>query len=166
MIIRSDPSGGLLLTGQTDHSRFVGERRWDEDQSFIDPAEFHPFSMSCVSTHDSETLTQWWNLFPNESERLASSKGWKFSVPLPTEYHKLLLKECHSSGSLFHINLLQEYLGVFEELRWDNPDDERINIPGLILDRNWTYRFRPTLEQIITHEPLAKLMKELSALYQ
>ncbi|RPH73484.1 MAG: DUF3891 family protein, partial [Candidatus Rokuibacteriota bacterium] len=25
MIIRKDPSGGLVLIGQTDHSRFVGQ---------------------------------------------------------------------------------------------------------------------------------------------
>lgn len=138
------------------------ERRWNEDQSFIDPREFSLLSMSCLSTHDSETLAEWWNTFQNESQRLADSKGWPFITPLRDSDRKLLLEECHTSGSLFHINLLQEYLGVFEELRWEDPEDERINIPGLVLDRNWTYRFRPTLEEIITHKPLAELMRSLS----
>ncbi|MBS0654837.1 MAG: 4-alpha-glucanotransferase [Verrucomicrobia bacterium] len=138
------------------------ERKWDGDQSFINTADYQPLSLSCVSTHDSETLTQWWNNHPDEARLFAASKGWNCPQKLDPELHRLILQECHSSGSLFHINLLQEYLGVFEELAWENPEDERINIPGLVLDRNWTYRFRPTLEEIITHKPLALLMKSLN----
>lgn len=130
------------------------ERRWHTDQSFIDPKEFSPLSMSCVSTHDSETLWQWWTRHPDEAHL-----GYPHATTLP---RKEILKQCHSSGSLFHINLLQEYLSLFPELSWPNPDDERINIPGVILDTNWTYRFRPFLQEIISHTPLRALLEALA----
>jgi 4-alpha-glucanotransferase len=69
----------------------------------------------------------------------------------------------HRSSSIWHINLLQEYLNLFPELSWSTPDDERINIPGVVLDRNWSYRFRPTIAQITNHEALAQVMHYLAS---
>ena len=49
----------------------------------------------------------------------------------------------------------------FPELVWENPDDERINVPGTISPTNWTYRVRPTVEEILAHEGLAEEVKKL-----
>ena len=73
----------------------------------------------------------------------AISKGWDYTPELTVQHRIEILRESHHSSSLFHINLLQEYLALFPELVWPNPDDERINIPGTISDYNWSYRFRP-----------------------
>jgi ATP-dependent Clp protease ATP-binding subunit ClpB len=37
----------------------------------------------------------------------------------------------------------------------------RINIPGVTLDTNWTYRFRPTVETIVKHIPLREAMLDI-----
>ncbi len=138
------------------------ERHWETDRSFVNPHEFHPLSMSSVSTHDSETLAQWWKLHPDEASLLARARGYPWHDTLEAATRKQILEECHTSSSLFHINLLGEYLAMFPDLVWDSPEDERINIPGLVLDSNWTYRFKPTLHEIVTHKKLASFMKALA----
>jgi 4-alpha-glucanotransferase len=137
------------------------ERYWGQGDAFIDPKSFSPLSMSSVSTHDSETLAEWWEKYPQDSSVYAATLGLTDSQTLDPVHREAILRVCHSSNSLFHINLLQEYLGMFEELSWENPEDDRINIPGQVLDANWTYRFKPTLQEITEHAKLQSFMKEL-----
>ncbi len=137
------------------------ERKWKEDGSFINPKDYDAISMTTVSTHDSDTLLLWWQNSPEEAKVFAKFMNWEYSPHLTTEQYQSILRESHHSGSLFHINLLQEYLTPFDDLSWPNPSDDRINIPGVISDRNWTYRYRPYLENIIQHQGLKKMMKNL-----
>lgn len=138
------------------------ERRWHEDRSYIPVTEYPPLSMTCVSTHDSTTLEQWWRNGGEEVTTYAASKGWTLTDTLDKDKQLEILNDSHRSASLFHINLLQEYLALFPELVWENPDDERINIPGIVLDENWTYRFRPTINEIVHHKGLKEIMQGLS----
>ena len=130
------------------------ERRWEQDSSFIPVEDYQPMTMTTVSTHDSDTLQLWWRHFPKEAKLFAESKGWPYTPFLSPEYQELILRDSHHSGSLFHVNLLQEYLALIPELVSQNPHNERINIPGKVLDTNWTYRFKPTVEKIVQHIPL------------
>jgi 4-alpha-glucanotransferase len=138
------------------------ERRYDSDRSFIKPKDYPTLSMTTLSTHDSEPLEEWWDNAPDEAEEFAETLDIPYSTLLYPETRAAVLKESHRTNSLFHINLLQEYLDVFTELTWENPSDDRINIPGKILDSNWTYRFLPTLQEITAHEGLKAFMKALS----
>jgi len=138
------------------------ERHWQGDQSYILPKEYPPLSMTCLSTHDSETLDVWWQAFPDEAQLQAKALGVEYSEQLEQATRKQIIRASHKSSSLFHINLLQEYLNVFDELAWANPDDDRINIPGKVLERNWTYRFFPTLQEITSHAGLRDFMNSLT----
>jgi 4-alpha-glucanotransferase len=137
------------------------ERNWLFDQSFIDPKAYEELSLTCLSTHDSPTLAQWWRDFPDEVSSYAAKKGWDYHPLLTLEQRKVFLKESITSSSLFHINLLSEYLALIPELVWEDPDDERINIPGTILPSNWTYKFRKSVEEICHHPLLQKEIKNL-----
>lgn len=137
------------------------ERYWEGDGSFINPKDYIPESLTTVSTHDSETLAQWWEDFPEESKLLAESLGWMYTPKLIQKYRKALIRQSHHSGSLFHINLLQEYLGLFPQLSWETPEEDRINIPGTVSDFNWTYRFRPSFEEIAENKELKQAMTEI-----
>lgn len=137
------------------------ERKWHEDGSFILPQHYTEESMTTVSTHDTETLFQWWSHFPEESARYASEKGWSYTAPLCQEKHSLILKESHKTNSLFHINPIQEYLTLIPRLSWDDPNQERINVPGTFNSSNWTYRIRPTLEEMLQHTDLNTFIYEL-----
>ena len=130
------------------------ERFWETDQSYIPVSEYNPDSMTTVSTHDSETLQQWWHDLPQESKPFAEHKGWKWTPELSLEQRKDILTDSNQSGSLFHINLLQEYLAMVPELVWPQPASERINVPGTIAKSNWTYRYRRSLEEIASNQEL------------
>ncbi len=138
------------------------ERRWHGDLGYIPFNEYEPLSLTTVSTHDSETLQQWWKNEPEEAKLFASFKHWQYQSVLTKEQRFTLLLDAHHTPSYFHINLLQEYLALFPELVSDNPDDERINIPGEVLPTNWTYRIKPSIEELQQHEQLISLMTKLT----
>lgn len=137
------------------------ERRWDTDRGFIDPSEYIPESMTTVSTHDSETLALWWRDQEEEASLYAATFGMEYSPELSTEQRQAILHASHHSGSLFHINLLQEYLALIPEMTWPELEDERINVPGTVSATNWTYRFRPSIEDIVNNDALKKALKQI-----
>lgn len=138
--------------------------RWERDKenhTFINIQDYTPLSTTTLSTHDSETLTQWWKDFPEEAKVYASQKGWPYHHQLEKNQRRELLWESHHSASLFHINLLGEYLALFPDLVWENPQDERINVPGTFSPNNWTYRIRPRIETLLAHEELAQEIRTI-----
>ena len=137
------------------------QRRFDTDQSYLPFAEYEPFSLATVSTSDMDLLQAWWKNFPEEALPFAHFKGWTYNPDLTVEQRFSILRDLHQTPSYFHINLLQEYLAFFPELISATPEEERINIPGTQLPTNWTYRFRPSIEEILAHEPLAKKIRSL-----
>lgn len=137
------------------------ERKWRENGQFILPYDYPIESMTTVSTHDSETLQQWWKNQTAEAQLFAKFKGWSYQPSLSREHHREILWDSHHSSSLFHINPLQEYLALFPGLSWPNPDDERINVPGVFSENNWRYRLRLSLEELANQSSLKHLMREL-----
>ncbi|KIC75881.1 4-alpha-glucanotransferase [Neochlamydia sp. TUME1] len=137
------------------------ERNWEGDKSFIDIHAYPPESMTTVSTHDSETLKQWWKNHPEEALYLCQAKGWKYEPDLSFEKNLAILKDSHRSPSLFHINLLHEYFSLFPYMAWDELSDERINDPSGQSTTNWTYRYRLCFEEIYHNSELIALMKSL-----
>jgi 4-alpha-glucanotransferase len=139
------------------------ERYWNGDKSFINIKDYIPESMTTVSTHDSETLRQWWRNHPDEAKVYAFSKGWNYAPEITQEQFLQILKDSHHSRSLFHINLLNEYLSLVPNMTWPILEDERINDPAVQSDKNWTYRFRPSFEEIAQSTDLENLMKNIRA---
>jgi 4-alpha-glucanotransferase len=123
--------------------------------------QYEPLSLTTVSTPDSEPLSVMWEKHPDLGRPFAESKGWPYDPILTTAQRRELLKDAHHTTSLFHINLLQETLALFPSLVSANPEDERINIPGTLLPSNWTYRFRPSIEELSVHEGLQDAFREI-----
>jgi 4-alpha-glucanotransferase len=140
---------------------FRRNRRWETDRSFIPYKDYPPLSVSSVSTHDLEPLSLWWKMFPDEAKDYATFKHWNYTPTLSPQHLHEILYDNHHSGSLFHINPLQEYLGCLPHLTWENPEDEQINIPGTESSFNWTYRFRRPLETLTTSPDLKQIMQSL-----
>lgn len=137
------------------------ERRWDGDGRFIPIQNYPELSLTTVSTHDSEPLQLWWKNYPEEAEYYAHFKGWTYSPNLTYDQHYSILWDSHHTASLFHVNLLQEYFAMLPDLTWPDPEDERINVPGIIADTNWTYRMRPSIEEFTTNETLKTFLLNL-----
>ena len=136
------------------------ERYWEKDKQYIPYALYEPFSMTTVSTHDADTLSGWWKNYPDEARIFAQFKGWTYQDKLTRDQLFSILRDSHQTPSYFHINLLQEYLALFPELVNPNPEEERINVPGVNLRANWTYRFKPFVEEISQHAELTKIMQQ------
>lgn len=137
------------------------ERDWQKDFIFIPYDQYEPFSMTTVSTHDSETITGWWNHYPEEAKAFSEFKNWKFESILSNDKLFEILKDSYHTSSMFHINHLHELLALIPDLVSENPDDERINVPGTLLPTNWTYRYRISMEEIQLHEKLNEKIKNL-----
>ncbi|MES2345671.1 MAG: 4-alpha-glucanotransferase [Chlamydiota bacterium] len=137
------------------------ERKWKEDYRFIPIEEYHPISMTTVSTHDSEPLSLWWKTSPKEAMAFAAFKKWEYTPILTQEQRQEILFDSHHSSSIFHVNPLQEYLAYFPELVSSNPEEERINIPGKILPTNWTYRFIPSIRDLQNNLLLKEFMRKI-----
>lgn len=137
------------------------ERKWNEDKQFIPAKDYPLLSMTTVATHDSETLGQWWQLFPDEAKMYAHLKGWTYEPFLSLQQRYEILWESHHSGSLFHINPLQEFLALVPLLNGPSEENQRINIPGTVSDLNWTYRIKPSIEELLSNQTLIHIVKEL-----
>lgn len=140
------------------------ERMWEENGRFVPSQDYEPMSVTSVSTHDSETLWQWWHLFPKEAEEFANSRNIPYKKDLDPSIRFALLKDAHSTSSIFHCNLLQEYLSLFPELSHKDPNLDRINVPGTPSNQNWAFCFHTTIEEIVSHSELKDAMQKLSAL--
>jgi len=140
---------------------FRWQKEWKKGENFIPFKDYEPISMTSVSTHDLDTVKLWWQKNPNDASAFATFKGWNYEKNLTLDQQFEILHDNHHSGSLFHINLLQEYLALVPELTWENPEDERINYPGTIQPRNWSYRYKFPLEKLISHPELNDRMKKI-----
>ena len=128
------------------------ERHWDSDGSFIPFDEYPPLSVTSLSTHDSDTLALWWKHSPKEAQAFAQFLGLSFTPTLSEEDQRYILQLSHKTSSIFHINLLNDYLALCPDLVSKNLQYERINIPGRISKHNWVYKVQPSIERLSTHE--------------
>eukprot|EP01114_Cavostelium_apophysatum_P013554 TRINITY_DN3307_c0_g1_i2.p1 TRINITY_DN3307_c0_g1~~TRINITY_DN3307_c0_g1_i2.p1 ORF type:complete len:352 (+),score=80.47 TRINITY_DN3307_c0_g1_i2:155-1210(+) len=153
------------------------ERKWDQPgQPYIPFEDYNCDSMTTVSTHDSEILAQWWqNLSEEELELyidttvcpttgpLSPSRRNETAerAPIATHQRSHILMLSHSTPSMFHINLIQEYLALDPSLVHEEIDKERINVPGQVSDNNWSYRMLPTIETIAASRDLSESIGRL-----
>lgn len=138
------------------------ERKWSTpEQGFIDPQEYAPISMTTVSTHDSEPLALWWESQETEARDFAITMHWNYEKKLTCSQQQQLLWNSHHTTSLFHINLLQEYLTLIPGMTHDDLSQERINVPGTFAVSNWTYRLRPDLETLVRDPSLKEKIRQL-----
>lgn len=117
------------------------EREWlVEGWPFRDPAEYPALSVATTGTHDTDTLAVWWDgLDPAErGALLAMPTLARLSVGALTLAKKkfspatrdLLLEVVYASRSDLVILPIQDLFG------WR----DRINVPALVSDDNWTWR--------------------------
>jgi 4-alpha-glucanotransferase len=117
------------------------EREWHADgRPFRDPAAYPALSVATTGTHDTETLAVWWDsLAGAEREALLrvpsfagpfASVGVTADTPFTPAVRDLLLEQLYASGSDLLILPVQDVFG------WR----DRINVPALVSDDNWTWR--------------------------
>ncbi|MCB1118745.1 MAG: 4-alpha-glucanotransferase [Chlamydiia bacterium] len=124
--------------------------RWES----VPPSDYPHLSLATVSTHDTETLRQWWTNHPEEAHTYCHLMNRPYT-PTPPLFD--LLRDSNQSASHLTINLFQETLTLLPAYHFPNPDDERINIPGTLSPTNWIFRYKQPLEHITADSKLAAL---------
>lgn len=118
-------------------------------------------SITHLASHDTDTLAQWWLKYPKTAKEFALWRGLEYSKKLSRENRKALLYDSHHTSSLFHANLLNEYLALFPALVHKKAKQERINVPATPSSKNWKYRFVPSLEELTSHKELKRDLKKI-----
>src|SRR5215471_2526249 len=124
------------------------EREWQRDPGvFRNPHDFPKLSLATTSTHDTETLREWWETCPaHEREAVIRDYPEVRNLPNAPEYNQAtresLLAAAESSGSDLCVIPWQDAFGL----------KDRINVPGSISHDNWTYRIEQRAEELLVHE--------------
>lgn len=109
--------------------------RWEKDNEvFREPREYPLASLATTSTHDTDTLKEWWESMPDWQRanvwEMISAQKTDGRIPFSKEVHREIIKRVMGAGSCFVIFPLQDIIG----------ESERINTPGTVGDNNWAYR--------------------------
>ena len=123
------------------------ERHWHSPQQpFRLPESYPAESVAISGTHDTETLAEWWDGAPDDERRLCAElpglrdagcvPGAQFSPAI----RDALLRALFSAGSDFLILPIQDIFG------WR----DRVNVPGLVNDDNWTWQLPWRVEDLQT----------------
>jgi 4-alpha-glucanotransferase len=116
---------------------------------------FHPnnapyLSVVTPSTHDMSTIRGWWQEDQQNTQQFYNQiLGEAGQAPFYCEpwVNKKIIEQHFYSPAMWSIFQLQDLLGADENLRRQNPDEERINVPANPT-HYWQYRMHLTLEQL------------------
>ncbi|HJR59712.1 MAG TPA: 4-alpha-glucanotransferase [Vicinamibacterales bacterium] len=115
------------------------EREWDTDgQPFRHPASYPARSVAISGTHDTESLAEWWDNADAEERASAAAlphlraAGISGEEPFSNRVRDALLESIFAAGSDLLLVPVQDAFG------WR----DRINIPAVVNDENWSWRLR------------------------
>ena len=150
-------------------------RMWDkEGQPYVSFPDYTPLSVTTTSVHDSSTIRQWWGDEKDSVKAFIRANAEAFGIQeadskvdqmadqqFSPEIATIVMKTAGASASYWHISPLQDFLYMNKEYWLENPEDERINIPGTVTKFNWTYRLPATVETLSADKELIKKIAEI-----
>jgi len=123
----------------------------DPKIEFLHPADAPYLSVSTTSTHDTSTLRGWWEEDSSKSERffrtIMGNHG-AFNKVMEPWLAREILQQHFWSPAMWTIFPIQDLLAMDEELRRQDFEAERINIPA-VAQHYWRYRIHLTLEKLL-----------------
>ncbi len=140
-------------------------RAWGEDGQPFYPFESYPeLSVATTSVHDSSTLRQWWNDEKDSVKaylKLTQNSQFEANLDFNPQIAEFCLKTSATCKSALFVPPLQDFLYLEQSLYLQNPQDERINVPGSVNEFNWTYRMPLSVEELATKSNLIKKIQEI-----
>lgn len=139
-------------------------RLWDQPgQPFEDFADYPVQSVTTTSVHDSSTLRLWWLNEPDAADFAeAFCPELEPDGTYAPETAERILSVTATSASTYIIHPIQDYLALSETYYDEDPEAERINVPGSVNDFNWTYRLPALIEDLNKDKELCAAIKALS----
>jgi 4-alpha-glucanotransferase len=128
------------------------ERFWnDPGKPFRDPVSYPAVSLATSSTHDTETLAEWWETAAPEERTAAAAipslreSGCDPGAAFSDSIRDALLRALCSAGSNLVLIPVQDIFG------WR----DRINTPAVVDDVNWTWRLPWPVDELQS-QPVAQ----------
>lgn len=118
-------------------------------------------SVNTTSTHDMSTIRGWWLENREVTQNFYNNVlGREGAAPeqCTKDICEQIIYQHLSSNSMWSILPLQDWLSIDEDLRRENPEDERINVPSNP-KHYWRYRMHMTLEQLMKEKKLNERIK-------
>ena len=134
----------------------------DSSKEFFHPNDAPYLSVVTPSTHDMSTIRGWWEEDKTKIQRFYNNDlGQWGEAPFYCEgwINKAIVVQHLYSPAMWAIFQLQDLLGMDENLRRENPNDERINVPANP-KHYWQYRMNMTLEDLIAATDFNKMLQE------
>ncbi|NBO48677.1 MAG: 4-alpha-glucanotransferase [Chitinophagia bacterium] len=124
---------------------------------FFNPEQSDYLAVVTPSTHDMSTIREWWTVDKKNAQLFFNQQLWQYGeAPHDANVHivKSIVLQHLSSPAMWSVFQLQDLFAMDENLRLDNPSQERINIPG-DCKHYWRYRMPINVEEL-------KKMKEFN----
>ena len=137
----------------------------DPKKEFFHPNDAPYLSVVTPSTHDMSTIRGWWEEERSKTQRFFNAQlGQYGEAPFYCEawVNRAILIQHIYSPAMWCIFQLQDILGIDENLRRENPHDERINVPSNP-KHYWRYRMHITMEKLIREKQFNADLKQLVA---
>jgi 4-alpha-glucanotransferase len=114
--------------------------------------------------HDTSTLRGWWTEEPNlaafwNTIGLDGSPPDQYTAAVARDVIAQLLR----TSSALCVFQVQDLIAASGLPQSANPEEERVNVPGTVSDRNWSYRLPVSLREMIESDGLHDLSPEVAA---
>lgn len=133
----------------------------DPGKEFFHPNDAPYLSVVTPSTHDMSTIRGWWEEDKEKIQRFYNAGLGQFgAAPYYCEawINKAVILQHLYSPAMWSIFQIQDILGMDEQLRRANPNDERINVPANPKNY-WKYRMHLSMEDLMLQETFNNELK-------
>jgi 4-alpha-glucanotransferase len=136
------------------------KEHWDTpEERFVAPAAYQELSVATTGTHDTDTLATWWREASERDRRMVCealkisdlSPGRRTLSPAMLE---AILRALYASPSILALVPVQDLFG------WST----RINLPGTVGGRNWSYRLPFSLKPFDAGSAIRARIEHLRAI--
>ena len=134
----------------------------DNTKEFFHPNDAPYLSVVTPSTHDMSIVRGWWEEDRAKTQKFYNNDlGQWGDAPFFCEgwINKAIVTQHLYSPAMWAIFQLQDLLGMDENLRRENPNDERINVPSNP-KHYWQYRMNMSLEELMNANDFNTMLKE------
>ncbi len=136
-------------------------KKSNEQFSFPENAPFD--SVLTPGTHDMSTLREWWQEDKTVTQEFYNKAlGRHGAAPddCTADIAEQIIAQHLYAPAMLSVFLIQDLIAMSNELRADNPQDERINIPANP-QHIWNYRMHLYLEDILADDTFTQKIKSL-----
>ncbi|MCF0215634.1 MAG: 4-alpha-glucanotransferase [Fibrobacteraceae bacterium] len=139
-------------------------RNWSVPGSpYYSMGEYPRLSVCTTSCHDTSSLRGLWEEADFDKQMYWRHTNIATAVPqnLAPPDVRNILNHVFSANSLFCILPVQDFFALSSTLSAKSAEEERVNVPGTVGGKNWTYRMPCSVEQLLDVAPLISEIRKL-----